>query len=295
MSILNGLLRGSFLSEHSLLDARDHYQPSATAPTVESQLQQWADRAANQSEHTVARELAGLPNHTLSDLASAFMRAPVRVRRDALRFALPGGVALALLGGALVVLQAVLAGGASALAPADLQALGVAALMAGVATTCVGALSAFKAVPGELAYGRIGLYVGPLNEQHPWLYDTLLLMRNTAAEAYRRRTLRERGPLRGLDCVMMREIARAEQGLAATETARRVAEEVQQLPEIDATITEVEERIAAPLRDPAQIAARADVRSLPGTLEAVAGSSVRRFGTSGVDRRRADDGAQQSA
>ncbi len=293
MSLLNGLLRGSFLSEQSLLQARDHYQPCQAAPSAESQLKQWAERASRQQEHALVRELAGLPNHTLSDLASAFMRTPVHVRRDALRWALPAGVALAMLGGALLLLHANLGGSGALLALAELQLLGVAALMAGVALGCLGALGAFKAMPAELAYGRVGLYVGPLNEQHPWLYDTLLLMRNAAAEAYRQRTLRERGPLRGLDCVMMREIARAEQGLAATETARRVAEEVQQLPEIDATVTELEEHaptMIASRREAPQLAACSELR----TLEAV-GASVRRFGNSAVDRRRADDDAQQSA
>ena len=155
----------------------------------------------------------------------------------------------------------------------------------------MGALSAFKAMPAELAYGRVGLYVGPLNEQHPWLYDTLLLMRNAAAETYRRRTLRERGPLRGLDCLMMREIARAEQGLATTETARRVAEEVQQLPEIDAAVTEVPDRPAPmipALREAPQLGARSELRTLRGGLDAV-GASVRPFGNSAFDRRRTDD------
>ncbi len=291
MSWLNGLMRGSFLSEDSLLQARDHYQPRDAAPTAESALAQWAERAASQPEHTLVRELAGLPNDTLSALASAFVREPVRRRTDALRFALPGGVALAAFGGLLLLLQASLGASPAVRTLAEMQALGLAALLAGVAAACVGALSAFKAAPVELAYGRVGLYVGPLNEQHPWLYDTLLLMRNAAAEAYRRRTLRERGPLRGLDCLMMREIARAEQGLAATETARRVAEAVQQLPEIDAAVTEVEDRPAPmipALREAPQLGARSELRPLRGGLDAV-GASVRPFGNSAFDRRRADD------
>lgn len=291
MSWLNGLMRGSFLSDDHLLQARDGYQPFAAAPTPESALAQWAERATFQNEQALVRELAGLPDDALSALAAAFMREPVWRRTDALRFALPGGVAMAALGGLLLTMQIGLGASSSLRSLAEMQVLGVAALLAGVAAACVGALSAFKAAPVELAYGRVGLYVGPLDEQHPWLYEALLLMRNAAAETYRRRTLRERGPLRGLDCLMMREIARAEQGLAATETARRMAERVQQLPEIDAAVTEVEERPAPmipPLREAPQLTARSELRTLRGGLDGV-GATVRPFGNSAVDRRRADD------
>jgi hypothetical protein len=80
----------------------------------------------------------------------------------------------------------------------------------------------------DLAYGHVGLYVGPLNEQHPWLYKAYLLMRNGAAQEYRQRVLGQRGMLRGVDCVLMGEIARADEERVMTLTARSVAEQVQQ-------------------------------------------------------------------
>ena len=52
-------------------------------------------------------------------------------------------------------------------------------------------------------------------------------MRNAAAQEYRDCVLRDRGVLRGVDCVLMREIAHADEERVMTLTARAVFEAVQ--------------------------------------------------------------------
>ena len=81
----------------------------------------------------------------------------------------------------------------------------------------------------ELRHRR--LYVGKLDEQHPWLYDARSLTRHGIAEEYRQRILRERGVLRGADFIMMRELVQAQEALARVRAARSVAEQFQALPE----------------------------------------------------------------
>jgi hypothetical protein len=88
-------------------------------------------------------------------------------------------------------------------------------------------MKAFSLTSVELAHGQVGLYAGVLDEQHPWLYKTYLLMRNRAAQEYREGVLRQRGVLRGVDCILMREIARADEERVMTLTARSVAQQVQ--------------------------------------------------------------------
>jgi hypothetical protein len=51
-------------------------------------------------------------------------------------------------------------------------------------------------------------------------------VRDRAADAYRRHVLSERGPLRGVDYLMMREIAHANDALEMTRVARSVAEQL---------------------------------------------------------------------
>jgi len=90
--------------------------------------------------------------------------------------------------------------------------------------------SAFSAVHLDLAYGTTGLYVGKLDEQHPWLYDAEGLTRHRVAEDYRQRTLRERGPMRGADYLMMRELVQVQEALDRVRAARAVAAQFQSLP-----------------------------------------------------------------
>ena len=88
-------------------------------------------------------------------------------------------------------------------------------------------IKSFSLTSMDLAYGQLGLYAIAIDEQHPWLYKTYLLMRNAAAQQYREQVLQQRGVLRGVDCILMREIARADEERTLTLTARVVAGEVQ--------------------------------------------------------------------
>jgi hypothetical protein len=111
-----------------------------------------------------------------------------------------------------------------------LQAVSVACLLIGLLSIAVGLISALAALHLDLSYGTVGLYVGKLDEQHPWLYDARSLTRHGIAEEYRQRILRERGPLRGADYVMMRELVQAQEALARVRAARWVSEQFQSLP-----------------------------------------------------------------
>ena len=62
---------------------------------------------------------------------------------------------------------------------------------------------------------------------------TMTLTHHPAAEAYRQRVLRERGWLRGVDYVLMRESVRAHDATDRTLSTRLVAERIQLLPAPD--------------------------------------------------------------
>jgi hypothetical protein len=111
-----------------------------------------------------------------------------------------------------------------------LQTASVACLLMGLLPLGAGLVSAFGAVHLDLSYGTTGLYVGKLDEQHPWLYAALSLTSNDVAEEYRQRILRERGFLRGADYVMMRELVQAQEALDRLRPARSVAEQLQSMP-----------------------------------------------------------------
>ena len=71
------------------------------------------------------------------------------------------------------------------------------------------------------------------------LYDSLAAARSPSAEAYRQQVVRDRGPLRGADCILMRELVRAQEALERTQWARAVAQQVQrQVVATDPTATE---------------------------------------------------------
>lgn len=215
------------LSETSFLHAQEGYRPSRLLPIEDLSMQGWAERVAAQPELVSARELAGLPEARLRALEQVFADKPQMAANPRQRLALvAGAVALAVGLVGVSVLQARPAGSADS---PVLTALGAGLLLAGMAALAVGVLMSYRMVPLNAAYGRAGLYVGELNEQHPWLYKTLLLMRDPGAEAYRQKVLKERGALRGMDYLMMREIAAVSEAMVLTQTARSVRERVQAL------------------------------------------------------------------
>ena len=231
MSLFQDLSQGSFFSDESLLQSRDGYRPMSGPLSAEVAFEQWTQRVTHQHELSVARELAGLSEEALAGLASVFERSPRRRRTDPLRHSIPAGAASMLMG-ALVLWFAASVGGVGGVAAAYAQALGVGFLAVGAIAASIGVLATFSTMALEVGHGKLGLCTGLLNEQHPWLYKASAVTRDLAVDAYRRRILSERGPLRGADYLMMREIARASDAMETTRIARTVAE---QLNRVDAT------------------------------------------------------------
>ncbi len=208
------------------MQARQFYSPHSSVITPQLAFARWTERVAVQTELGSAREIAGLSDAELCTLEAEFERSPVRPRSDRLRHAFRLGAVLVTVGGFCLALQALTVGFGDG-AYRVTQLLSMACVLAGVCALVAGAYAGFGTLHLELAHGTVGLYVGQLNEQHPWLYDSMAAARNPSADKYRQQVLRDRGPLRGADCILMREIVRAQEALERTQWARTVAEQVQ--------------------------------------------------------------------
>lgn len=227
MAILDYVLDGSMIGKERLMQAREHYAPMKTALPAETEFERWTQRMAVQSERGCARELAGLDDAHLDALEREFVRCPTRsqsaLARHGFRF------------GALLIAIALMSFAALDLRGAEVGATRALALVSSgfllVGLTCIGVsgLTAFNALHLNLTYGTTGLYIGTLDDQHPWLYKTTELLRHEAAESYRQSVLRQRGPLRGLDYIMMRELVAAHVSLDQLCPARHVAEQLQKV------------------------------------------------------------------
>ena len=279
MSVLDNLFHWSLLSDSTLMQAREGYKPTPAAVNVAMEFDQRTERMSTQSDIVAAREIAGLPEESLSALATEFAHAPRRRRTDRLRLAIPSGVMLLAAGLFGLLLNSGMPMHASG-SLSDLQLLSSACLAAGVIAIAVGALAAFSLMSIDVAYGKVGLYVGLLNEQHPWLYKTVLVMRNPAAQEYRLRVLAERGVLRGVDYVLMREIARADEAQVMTQTARAVAEQIQLPQPIPLGEVAATRRLLTEVPDEAQ-----SLQSLAQLEDQSQRSSVLAFAPSGERRR----------
>jgi hypothetical protein len=226
VSLLQQIFEGSLVSRQRLMEARQYYSPRRGPVTPEQAFAGWTDRVAIQTALGGARELAGLSDAELSSLEAEFERNPVRPRSSRFRNAFRVGLALAAAGALALALQAVTVGfGDGALRA--LQLLSMACALAGGGVIAVQACLAFSALHLDLAHGTLGLYVGRLDDQHPWLYEAMAATRNASAEEYRQRVLRERGPLRGVDHVVMAEFVRVQASLDKAQWARTVAEQLQ--------------------------------------------------------------------
>lgn len=225
MSIFDRLLNGSLICGERLMRAREFYSPSRSTLSTEAAFARWTQRMAVQSDLGSAREMAGLADAQLAALESEFIRSPTRPRPAWARHGLWVGallITMACIGFAIGDLR-----GAEAASTRALTAFGLGLLLVGLACIAVSGLTAFSALHLDLNHGTTGLYVGLLDEQHPWLYKTTGLLRHEAAEIYRQAVLRKRGPLRGLDYVMMRELVGAHDSLDQLRAARSVAEQLQ--------------------------------------------------------------------
>ena len=229
MSLLQQIFDGSFVGRQRLMQAREFYSPSERNGPARVAFARWTNRVLEQPALGVARELSGLSGPELDELEAEFVRCPMRQPPPWVRHAVVVGIVLMVLAGLGLGLQALTSLGETV--DRTLQAASVACLLFGLLPLGVGLIAAFGAVHLDLSYGTVGLYVGKLDEEHPWLYEARSLTKHGIAEEYRQRTLRERGLLRGADYIMMRELVQAQEVLARVRAARPVAEQLQSLPE----------------------------------------------------------------
>lgn len=237
MQLIDDFLNGSLFAPKRLLESREFYSPQRSTLLQDENLARWARKVAIQPELVCARELAGLSDDELCSLDSDFVRMPVRRRPDFLRHTFRASAMQGAAGLALLALQGI----ASALGAGDfriLEVLTVALLAGATGALAIGALVSFSMANLDISHGKTGLYVGVLNEQHPWLYDCAALLRHSAANDYRERVLTTRGPLRGVDFIIMRDIVRSHDTLQRTEWARSVAAQIQAMPVALALATE---------------------------------------------------------
>lgn len=224
---LKQFLDGSLLSNERLEQAREHYSPTSAEPAPQIAFARWTQRVAVQAELGSAREISGLTEEELAAMEAEFVRCPERLRPAHVRQAVQAGATLAVIGAGALALQSFVGGPGTH--PIG-QMLSAVCLLIGLVALALGVLAAFSTMHLELCHGTTGLYFGRLDEHHPWLFKTLNLTDNPAAEEYRQRILRERGWLRGVDYVMMKEIVRAQQAMEQTRSSRSVAEKLQLLP-----------------------------------------------------------------
>lgn len=223
--MLDYLLDGCLIGRDRLMHAREFYAPSRTAMPAEADYARWTHRISIQSERGSAREMAGLADAQLDALEHEFIRCPTRPRSAWARHGVWVGALLSLMaciGFAISDLRGFEAGSTRAL-----TGFGLGLLLVGLSCIAASGMTAFSALHLDLAYGTTGLYVGLLDEQHPWLYKTTGLLHHEAAESYRQSVLRERGPLRGLDFVIMRELVGIHDSIDQLRPARTVAEQLQ--------------------------------------------------------------------
>jgi len=226
VSLFQQLLDGSLVSRQRLMEARHFYAPMRAATTAGQVYAQWTERLSTQGELASARELAGLSDAELLEMEAEFVRSPLRGRSERFRSALRTGSALAAAGAFGLALQGLTVGFGEG-GYRVLQMFSVACLLAALCVAVAGAYVAFGSLHLDMAHGTLGLCVGRLDEQHPWLHDSVAATRHPLAEEYRRQVLRDRGPLRGMDFIIMRDIVRTQDAMDRTRWARTVAERLQ--------------------------------------------------------------------
>ncbi|MEO8312578.1 MAG: hypothetical protein ABI520_15530 [Caldimonas sp.] len=227
MAILKQILDGSVLSSARLLQSRDFYSPSGATMSPQLAFETWTQRIAMRTELNSAREIAGLADAELAALEAEFLRSQTRQREPWIRSAVLAGALLLTLGAAGLSWQA-LAGLGAELSQV-VRAISVASLLLALLPSAAALIAAFSTLHLEVSYGTLGLMVGQLNEQHPWLYKAASLTGNETAEDYRSRTLASRGSLRGADYVILRELMRAQELADQARPASAVADHLQRL------------------------------------------------------------------
>lgn len=229
------------MNSKSLLDALPlfRFPPSQALlpPARDLQLDLRADlarralRASHQTEVETARELCAEPDAALAALAATFslQPEPATPRR---------WVHLARLAVIVFTLSAL----GLAVSSGVRQATGVVDFEAFVTTVQVAAAlglgGSILLVAGlAMAHGlrvplwrthqHLGLMLLPLDEHHPWLYLAPPLLHSELARKHKESVLRERGVLRGLDLILMREYSRLDASLAELTAPHKVVVAVQ--------------------------------------------------------------------
>jgi hypothetical protein len=224
MSLLNQILSGSLLSRERLLQARDFYAPAPPPDTAAAAFARWTERVATQTQLASARQLAVCPttssicwkpNLSAAPSASA-PAAPAMPLRWAPCWWQPPWWA-----------SSRKPPSAAGLRFRSSGALSLVCLVLGLPMLAWGLYGGFGSMHLDLGHGTTGLYVGKLDDIHPWVFEAAQLTLNASAEDYRQRVLRERGALRGMDCVLMKQIVHAQQLMDETRAARALAEALQ--------------------------------------------------------------------
>jgi len=228
MSILDQIIDGSLLSTERLMQAREHYAPSRQEPSAAAAFARWTERVSVQPSLGVARELAGLSGEELAALEAEFVRCPMRPKSAWVRLAVVVGALLTVLAALGFAAEALAAPGHVATRALHLAC--IVCLVTGLVALGCALIAAFGTMHAALAHGTTGLYVGTLDDQHPWLYNAMSLTHHRVAEEYRQRTVASRGPLRGADFVLMRSLVEAQEALERVRPARAVADELQAVP-----------------------------------------------------------------
>jgi len=177
----------------------------APARTPEMALAHWTERIAALSDLVASRELAGLSDEETERVGPGVSRTPRRKRTDVLRHAYAASALLALTGGGLALIEATTPGQAVQLSPL-IQGAGVCFVSAFIAA-CAGAMSSLRLVPTEAAYAKLGFTWGCSTNSTPGCTKGLRGSPQPCRAQLPRQVLRERGPIRGMDYVMMCEIA----------------------------------------------------------------------------------------
>lgn len=225
-SILDALPLFRFPRPEALLPPARDAQPDIRADLARRTL-----RASQQTEVETARELCAESDAALSALAAAFSLQPepatprrwIHLARLAVATFIFSTLALAVSSGV---------GHVSSGAGLDdfitaVQAVAAMGLGGSVLLVAGLALAHGLRVPLWRTHQHLGLMLLPLDEHHPWLYLTPPLLHSELARKHKESVLRERGALRGLDLILMREYSRLDASLAELTAPHKVVVAVQ--------------------------------------------------------------------
>lgn len=205
--------------------SRDDPSAAGTGPMSAAD---WARRLSTAGVKVVVRELAGLDDVQLLRLARETSSRPTLPAPLSVRAAIAGGILVLVLGAAGLAAESFSVPELSK----EMLGVAVAAIVLGALTAGLGWALSLRVVPAARAYETLKRYVAVLDEQHPWLYQAVEAVQGQTAEAYREHVLATRGPLRGLDVLMMQFAADAQAEVLQCMPARDAVQRLQKLPQV---------------------------------------------------------------